>query len=359
MTVQNWTRLVAGLLASVGLLLATGCDSTGPSTGSAQGAFTLRLTDDPADLDSAVVTVDRVELVGEDADDDSDDEDDGNDDDDGSGDDDADGDDDGEEGIITLTDSTRQIDLLRYQDGNTALLADDVTVPGGEYSQLRFVLGDENYVVRTDGSRPPLKVGSQEIKIILPEVEIENDGDRLDVTLDFDVEESFIEQGNGDYRLKPTIKVKNVFVNGNAIETVSVEGPVTAVDAGAGIIAVDSINFATTSNTEFEDDGTSLSTLSVGQYVGIEGTLPSDGSVLEAREIEGEDDEERSITARIEALGDQSLTVLGTTIEVTDNTEFDDDGGFGALQTGTRVEVDYIYQEGIRVATEIETEDDD
>ena len=355
-TVQNWTRLIAGLLVGVGMLLAAGCDSTGSSSGSAQGAFTLRLTDAPADLDSAVVTVDRVELVGEDTDDNDDGEDDGTDDDE-SDDDAADGDDEREEGIITLTDSTRQIDLLRYQDGNTALLADDVTVPAGEYSQLRFVLGNENYVVLDDGSRPSLSVGSQEIKIILPEVEVENDGDRLEVTLDFDVEDSFIEQGNGDYRLKPTIKVKNVFVNGNAIETVSVEGPVTAVEAGAGTVAVDSINFATTPNTEF-DDGTSLSTLSVGQYVGVEGTIASDGSVLEAREIEVEDDEERSITARIEALGDRSLTVLGTTIEVTDNTEFDDDGGFGGLQTGTRVEVDYTVQDGIRVAIEIEEEDD-
>jgi hypothetical protein len=134
---------------------------------------------------------------------------------------------------------------------------------------------------------------------------------------------------------------------------------VTAVDASAGTVAVDSIDFVTTSKTEFDDDA-SLSTLSVGQYVEVEGTVPSEGSGLQAREIEVDDEEnEYAITARIESLGDQSLTVLGTPIQVTDNTEFDDDGGFQALQTGTRVEVEYQVQNNIRVATEIEREDAD
>ena len=360
---QRFPRLIAALFVAGGLLFAAGCDSAGTSSEPAQGSFTLRLTDAPAALDSAVVTVDRVVLVGEDADESDDDGDDSDNGDDNGDDDSDDGDDNGEEdedGLITLTDSTRQIDLLQLQNGNTALLADGITVPEGEYSQLRFVLGDENYVV-VDGSRQMLQVPSGQqsgIKIILPEVEIENDGDRLEVTLDFDVDESFIEQGNGTFRFKPTIKVKDVFVNGNSVETVSVEGLVTAVDAGAGTMAVDSIPFATTSQTEF-DDTSSLSTLSTGQHVEVEGTVPSDGSTLQAREVDVEDDEEleRSITARIEALGDQSFTVLGATIQVTDNTEFDD-GGFGALQTGARVEVDYTFQDGVRVATEVETEDD-
>ena len=361
---QNFPRLIAALFVAAGLLFATGCDSAGTSSEPAQGSFTLRLTDAPAALDSAVVTVDRVVLVGEDADESDDDGDDSDDGDDNGDDDSDDGDDNGEEdedGLITLTDSTRQIDLLQLQNGNTALLADGITVPEGEYSQLRFVLGDENYVV-VDGRRQMLQVPSGQqsgIKIILPEVEIENDGDRLEVTLDFDVDESFIEQGNGTFRFKPTIKVKDVFVNGNSVETVSVDGLVTAVDAGAGTMAVDSIPFATTSQTEFEDTN-SLSTLSTGQHVEVEGTVPSDGSTLEAREVDVEDDEEleRSITARIEALGDQSFTILGTTIQVTDNTEFDDDGGFGALRTDARVEVDYTFQDGVRVATEVEMEDD-
>jgi len=359
-TNQLFTRLLAGMLVASGLLFWAGCDSSGGMGETAQGDVTLRLTDAPAALDSAVVTIDRVNLVTEDGEDD-----DNGDDDDGDDDGDDDSGDDDDEGIITLTDETRQLDLLQLQNGTEELLASEVTAPEGEYTQLRFVLGSENYVF-VDGERQMLEVPSgarSGIKIILPEVEIENEGDQIDITLDFDVEDSFIEQGNGEYRFKPTIKVKNVFVNGQAIETVSVDGLVTSVDASNDQISVEDIAFTTTAATEIEGDNvSSLGDFQVDQYVEVEGTLLDDGTV-EAREIEAEDsDDERSITARIESKTntetEQSLTLLGVTVQVTSETEFDDDG-FDALKSGDRVEVDYtVDSDEQRVATEIETEDD-
>ena len=317
----------------------------------AQGDFALKLTDAPANVDSAVVTVDRVTLVSDDAEDDSDD------DSEVEGDDESDdGDDDGP---ITLTDSTRQIDLLQLQGGVTETLA-DVTVPEGEYGQLRFVLGSENYIVLDDGTRQSLQVPSNTIRIVLPEVEIENDGDRIEVTLDFDVDESLIEQGNGQYRFKPTIKVKNVFVNGRSIQTVEVDGAVSA--ASSSEVSVDSIPFAVTSRTEFdgENGASGPADLQAGQSVEIEGTLLDDGT-LEAREIEVSDDEaERSITAPVQSVStsDSTLTQLDVTMLVTDSTEFDDDGGFGGIESGDRVETDYVFDGVDRVATSIEGDDD-
>lgn len=358
-TNQLFTRVLAGVFIVSGLLFWTGCDSSGGMGEAAQGDFTLRLTDAPAALESAVVTIDRVDLVTEDGEDDD------------NGDDDDDSDDDGDdddEGIITLTNDTRQLDLLQLQNGTEELLAEAVTVPEGEYTQLRFVLSDEagaNFVV-VDGEEQTLQVPSgvqSGIKIILPEVEIENDGDQIDITLDFDVEDSFIEQGNGEYRFKPTIKVKNVFVNGQSIETVSVEGLVTSVDASNNRISVEDVAFTTTATTEIEGDNvSSLGDFQVNQFVDVEGTLLEDGTV-EAREIETEDsDDERSITARIESKTDtedeQAVTLLGVTVQVTSNTEFDD-SSFDALDPGNRIEVDYIFNsDGQRIATEIENEDD-
>lgn len=357
-TNQLFTRVLAGLLIASGLLFWAGCDSSGSMEETAQGDVTLRLTDAPAALDSAVVTINRVDLVTEDGED-SDEDDDGDD----NGDDDN-GDDD-DEGVITLTNETRQLDLLQLQNGTEELLANEVTAPEGEYTQLRFVLGSENYVY-VDGEQQMLAVPSGQqsgIKIILPEVEIENDGDQIDITLDFDVEESFIEQGNGTYRFKPTIKVKSVLVNGQSIETVSVEGLVTSVDASNDMISVEDIAFITTATTEIEGDNvSSLGDLRVDQNVDVEGTLLDDGTV-EAREIETEDsDDERSITARIESKTNtedgRSLTLLGVTVQVTSETEFDD-SSFDALESGDRVEVDYtVDSDGQRVATDIETEDD-
>jgi len=344
---QRSFAFAVGVLLFAGLLVV-GCDSSGTAPGSAEGQFTLNLTDAPADLDSAVVTIDRVELVSEDAEDDDDN-----------------GDDDGEEeGIITLTDSTRQIDLLQLQGGVNTTLA-NVTVPEGEYAQLRLVLGDTNFVV-VNGERQMLDVPSGQqsgIKIILPgEVEIENDGDRLEVTLDFDVEDSFIKTGNGNYKFKPTVKVKRVFVNGEAIETASVDGTVSSASSDA--VAVDSISFAITDKTEFDGDNgaSSPSELQVGQVVEVEGTVQSDGA-LEALEVDVEDDDdpERSITARLESVSESDSTIsqLGVTIRVTDSTEFDTDVGLSGLDSGDRVETDYEFQSGVRLATEIEDEDDD
>jgi len=351
---RSLIRVFATVFIISDLFFWAGCDSSGGMGEAAQGDFTLRLTDAPAALDSAVVTVDRVDLVTEDGEDSADD----------GGDDDGDND---EEGTLTLTEETRQLDLLQLRNGNEELLADAVTVPEGEYTQLRFVLGDkpgDNYVV-VNGGQQMLSVpsGAQSgIKIILPEVEVENDGDQIDVTLDFDVDESFVEQGNGDYRFKPTIKVKDVFVNGQSIETVSVGGLVTSVEAGNNMISVEDIAFTATATTKIEgDSASSLGDFQEDQYVSVEGTRLDDGTV-EAREIEDEEsDEERSITARIESKTDteneQSVTLLGVTAQVTSETEFDD-SSFEALASGDRVEVDYVVNDGQRVATEIESEDD-
>lgn len=343
MSIRSATRLATGLLVAAGLLLGAGCDSTGNML-TAQGQFTLKITDAPADLDQAVVTVDRVELVSEDADEDEEEN----------------GDDD-EEGITTLMDASRQINLLELQDGVTTTLA-DTTVPEGEYTQLRFVLGDENYVV-ANGERQSLQVPSGKqsgIKIILPDVEVEDDGDRLAVTLDFDVDESFVRAGaSGKYLFKPTVKVKRASVNGESIETVEVEGAVS--EASSNSVSVDNIPFSVTDQTEFDsDDGaTRVADLQSGQAIEVEGTRLDDGS-LRAREVDVEDDDEveRSITAPVEALGDDSLTLLGVPVEVTDDTEFEDDRRLEELDPGDRVEVGYEFREGSRIALEIEHEDD-
>lgn len=333
-------RLLSALVLLAGLVVWTGCDSSGLQS-EARGQFVVHLTDAPADLQEAVVTVDRVDLVPEDAEEDADEADD--------------------EGIITLSDQTRQINLLNLQGGVTETLA-DVTVPEGTYTQLRLILGDDNYVVLEDGSEQDLTVPSGQqtgIKIILPEVEIEDDGDQVEVTLDFDVEESFIQTGNGQYLLRPTVKVKSISVNGTAVETVGVEGAVT--QAGSDAVEVEGIPFTVTPRTEFDgDNGVSgLADLEVGQYVEVEGTLHED-ETLEAREVDVEDDDEieRSITARIASKGEETLTLLGVTIEVTPETEFDEEGGLDALAVGDRVEVEYEMQDGVRVATEVEWEDD-
>jgi hypothetical protein len=330
--------LLPFVVLSAALLIAA-CDSGGDSAGDADestGRLTVLLTDNPAALDSAIVTVRRIDLVPDDAIDDGDEDDDNE--------------------ILRIPVEERPIDLLQLQDGVTTTLA-DVEIPAGDYEQIRLVLGETNYVV-ANGQRQDLQVPSGQqsgIKILLPDgVEVENDGDRIELTLDFDVHDSFVLRGNGRYLFKPTVRVRDARINGVAMEMVSVEGTVTSVDPDAGQVAVETVAFETTRRTEL-DDIESLSDLAVGDFVEVEGVVRDDRLI--ALEIEREDDEERSMTARLEDVTSSSVTLLGVTIAV--NTETDvDDGDLDDLEIGDRVEVEFVIRDdGSRLATEIDREE--
>ncbi len=116
---------------------------------------------------------------------------------------------DGEDSISgwhTIAVDTTEVNLLELTDGNYAVLADS-TLPAGQYSQVRLLLGEGNNVV-VDGEVHELTVpsGSQTgLKLNHP-FTIE-DGMTYAVTLDFDAERSVLRTGNGTYKLKPVIRL--------------------------------------------------------------------------------------------------------------------------------------------------------
>jgi hypothetical protein len=319
------------VLLAATVLLVIGCDSGGEA-GSPQGTFTLRLTGASADLDSAVVTIDRATLIGRtDA---------------------------GEEVARPLRNEARTLDLLRLQDGAMAFLADRVDVPPGTYTQLRLELGATNYAV-VDGETVPLRRppdAPSPIRVVLPKLEVATDEDRVDLTIDFDVEDSVRQRAAEEYELDPAVRVEALFVNGRSVPSVSVKGRVSGVDAGAGRLAVDSLAFSTTARTAFDAAAglPSLDDLSSGRSVEVEATVLEDGG-LRAREVEVGDDSVRSITAFVEAKQDGRLRLLGVPVLVSSDTRFDA-GGLGALSVGDRVEVTYDFVDGRRLALVVETE---
>lgn len=101
--------------------------------------------------------------------------------------------------------------LLDLQNDVTVTLAQNEEVPLGEINQMRLILGSNNSLVLSDSSVHYLKVPSGEetgIKInINQEIKYKNE---LEVVIDFDAHESVVEKGNGEYNLKPVIKLKSV-----------------------------------------------------------------------------------------------------------------------------------------------------
>jgi hypothetical protein len=356
------TTLALFAATALGLFAWTGCDSSGPA-GPAAGSMTLRLTDAPLDnVDSVKVTIDRVTLIPSDEDDDDDGDDDSDDDSDDGDDDDGDGED---TEPIPVFEGPQTVDLLQLTNTSIAL-NEDVEIPEGSYNQMRFVLSgadEANYVVLNDGTKKMLRTPSAQssgVKVRIPDIEVENDGDQIDVTLDFDASESISVNG-GTYVLRPVIRAKSVMFNGEerADEDVSVSGEVTSVASDGSPVTVETVAFAVTSDTEFDD--LSQSALSAGAFVEVEGLINEDGSYT-AEEVESQgDDREYGIEGPLGSAASASLTVLGVTVQVDGETNFEGDlVDPSQLSPGDEVEVEFTKApDGTRTAVNVEAESDD
>jgi hypothetical protein len=67
--------------------------------------------------------------------------------------------------VETLTPSTRQLDLLEYQEGRAALLLDGIALPAGDYEWVRLIVDNEpnvrdSYLVQMTGEECELRVPS-------------------------------------------------------------------------------------------------------------------------------------------------------------------------------------------------------
>lgn len=178
------------LAAFVAPLLLVGCDFLG-SSDPVTGRIIVHLTDAPLeDFDEVNVTIARVELIGAD-----------------------------DESVVQiLSDEEQVFDLLQLQNGITAGLAEKV-IPEGQYTQLRLIVADEADVLMKDGSRVAIPSGQQTgIKVVFPPFEIAEEGDAVELTVDFDVNDSFVKAGQtGVYVFKPVIKAYAMVVNGEEV----------------------------------------------------------------------------------------------------------------------------------------------
>jgi hypothetical protein len=142
--------------------------------------------------------------------------------------------------------------LLAFTNGKDTLLA-DATIPAGTISQIRLVLGDDNYIITTDNEKIALKTPSGQESGLKVQVHQDVTGGILyRLTLDFDAGRSIVKAGNsGNYILKPVLRIISLLPSGGDIEGVVTPDSVrTLVFAIEGLDTIAS-TFTDTSNGDY------------------------------------------------------------------------------------------------------------
>ena len=130
-------------------------------------------------------------------------------------------------------------DLLELTGGVSVLLVDE-EIPAGDISQIRLILGEDNTIV-VDGETFSLDTPSaQQSGLKLQVNETLEDGIFYEFILDFDVDKSILQTGNGQYKLKPVLRATTVAQTGAIAGDVLPLGIQTMITADNGIDEISS-----------------------------------------------------------------------------------------------------------------------
>lgn len=152
----------------------------------------------------------------------------------------------------------------------------EIEVPAGEISQIRLLLGDDNYIMdgeqRIDLTTPSAQQSGLKLKIDKP---LEA-GISYDLVIDFDASKSIVKAGNsGNYILKPVLRVI-------AEVSATIEGTVLPLEAFpvqvSAIIGEDTVGTFTDENAMFTIRG-----LKTGSYA----LLVEPNELYQVKKVEG------------------------------------------------------------------------
>lgn len=207
---RNWIMGLAGLLAMAS------CDSEEEQQMEGNAKVNVSLIDAPADYDAVWVEVIGVEILP-------------------GGEEETDG-----TAWITIANEADEdhINLLSLVNGNEAFIGSE-EIPAGEISQIRLLLGEDNYIV-VDGDEIPLTTPSAQQSGLKIKVDQElMAGIQYDLVIDFDAAKSIVKAGNsGKYILKPVLRAV-------AEASASIEGRVLPLEADPviyGIVGEDTVS---------------------------------------------------------------------------------------------------------------------
>jgi hypothetical protein len=162
-------------------------------------------------------------------------------------------------GWVNLSTHAGVYDLTKLTNGVDTFLANG-TLSSGTVSQIRLVLGTNNSVVISGKSYPVKTPSAQQSGLKLQVHYTLVNGITYVVLLDFDASRSIVQEGNGDYILKPVIRTSTVATSG------AIKGVVSPVSQHPAIYAVtgtDSIGTYPDVNGNFMIKGLSAGTYNV------------------------------------------------------------------------------------------------
>jgi hypothetical protein len=213
------TRTLAALALTT--LVACGSDGTGGNAPNGSGQLSLILKDAPGDFVAAVVTIDQIYLQGN--------------------------------GGRTVLSSTPVTTNLLTLAADAATLVDDVTIPAGSYSELRFVISggyievDEgnattsiyasspnyaglppNAVVTGDLQMPSLGTSGLKVKLPAGGLTVTSGGSKI-LVVDFDVSQSYghVAGNSGKWVMHPVVHATDIQLTGSAVVTLTLDPSVT------------------------------------------------------------------------------------------------------------------------------------
>jgi hypothetical protein len=185
------------------MLIMSSCSRDTKSSASGTASLQIRLTDSPfPDAKEVWVDIAQIEIIMGDS----------------------------SKPIILNGAHPGQYNLLDFTNGKDTLLA-DATIPPGTISQIRLILGDNNYIITRDDQKLALKTPSgQESGLKVQIHQVVTGGILYRLTLDFDAGRSIVKAGNsGNYLLKPVLRIISLVPSGGDIK---------------GVVAPDSIRTA-------------------------------------------------------------------------------------------------------------------
>ena len=178
------------LLSTGALLLTTACKKESDTTTESTTPVKVRMTDAPASYDQVNVDITGVEFkINSGA-------------------------------TVDLDVNAGIYNLLDFVNGADTLIA-SADVPAGKLSQVRLILGPDNSIVVNGQPHPLATPSAMQSGLKLNVHSTLEPGVLYELLLDFDANQSIVVTGNGEYQLKPVIRVVSMATSGAIHGTVA------------------------------------------------------------------------------------------------------------------------------------------